>query len=445
MEELGGASLYVIFGSLGKALQYAYPECEWDISKFSLRGKKSTQRWLRVMLELILPEKTDVIEDFLHPELFWDEQTRLKMELDIWVPLYNIAIEYQGEHHFHDLCAAYGPTGTVSLYTKRDIKKKETCKEKGITLITIPYWWDRHKESLSSTLHHALPEVFPKSESPQIPVVPPLKKEMVKNNEVATLLMHGREWNNEQDPTGWLISEKLDGVRAFWDGSRLYTRTGNPINAPQEFTQQLPRHVSLDGELWIDYDDFDKLSSIFKKIPHEMSNQDLEKLWKDVKFCVFDAPMHPGYYLERNTFAKESISGCGTNISVIPTLFCLGPDHLQTLLKEVLQKKGEGIMLYHPKAKYTPGRTHTLLKVKAYLEEDVQFVDFNPNSYSFLCQQKNGVQCIVKCSGWDYLFPPSPGTVLTVKHRGLFDSSQKMKQPFLLRVRNDLNWSTPNS
>lgn len=34
------------------------------------------------------------------------------------------------------------------------------------------------------------------------------------------------------DPTGWWISEKLDGVRAFWDGQRLYSRQKIEWNAP---------------------------------------------------------------------------------------------------------------------------------------------------------------------------------------------------------------------
>ena len=31
----------------------------------------------------------------------------------------------------------------------------------------------------------------------------------------------------------YLVSEKLDGVRAFWDGQRLLTRNGHPISAPR--------------------------------------------------------------------------------------------------------------------------------------------------------------------------------------------------------------------
>jgi hypothetical protein len=52
----------------------------------------------------------------------------------------------------------------------------------------------------------------------------------------------------------------------------------------------------------------------------------------------------------------------------------------------------------------------------------------------------NGSNCIVKCNGWNYENAPQPGTVLTIKHSGVFHSSNKYKFPFLLRVRPDLFW-----
>jgi hypothetical protein len=62
--------LYPKFGSLGRALQYAYPETHWNLSKFSHRGKKSGQRWLRVKIEELLPG-TEIVEDYQHPDLIW--------------------------------------------------------------------------------------------------------------------------------------------------------------------------------------------------------------------------------------------------------------------------------------------------------------------------------------------------------------------------------------
>src|SRR4051794_36228976 len=31
-------------------------------------------------------------------------------------------------------------------------------------------------------------------------------------------------WDNDQDLTGWWMSEKLDGVRAYWDGKAFLSR-----------------------------------------------------------------------------------------------------------------------------------------------------------------------------------------------------------------------------
>jgi DNA ligase-1 len=54
------------------------------------------------------------------------------------------------------------------------------------------------------------------------------------------------------DPTGWYLSEKLDGVRAWWDSKEraLYARSGNRIWTPDFFTAGLPSDLDLDGELW---------------------------------------------------------------------------------------------------------------------------------------------------------------------------------------------------
>ena len=48
----------------------------------------------------------------------------------------------------------------------------------------------------------------------------------------APALLLAETWNESIDPTGWLISEKLDGARAWWDGSRFISRGGNPFHAP---------------------------------------------------------------------------------------------------------------------------------------------------------------------------------------------------------------------
>ena len=55
---------------------------------------------------------------------------------------------------------------------------------------------------------------------------------------------------------GWLMSEKLDGVRCYWNGSKMYTRNGNLFYPPKWFLEKLPKDLALDGELWTKRDDF---------------------------------------------------------------------------------------------------------------------------------------------------------------------------------------------
>ena len=52
------------------------------------------------------------------------------------------------------------------------------------------------------------------------------------------------------------MSEKLDGVRCYWDGEKMYTRNGNEFYPPDYFKDALPKDVCLDGELWTGRDDF---------------------------------------------------------------------------------------------------------------------------------------------------------------------------------------------
>jgi predicted DNA-binding WGR domain protein len=62
---------------------------------------------------------------------------------------------------------------------------------------------------------------------------PKILMSIMKGNSVDVLLAFS--WKPEEvDPTGWWISEKLDGVRAFWDSKRgkFFSRNGNEFVAP---------------------------------------------------------------------------------------------------------------------------------------------------------------------------------------------------------------------
>jgi hypothetical protein len=90
------------------------------------------------------------------------------MQLDIWVPEYRLALEYQGsfylhfivilnppyllgEHHYYDIHRAFGSTS--KMFVERDQKKKSRCIEKGVSLVCIPYWYSFPYHSFLLLLH----------------------------------------------------------------------------------------------------------------------------------------------------------------------------------------------------------------------------------------------------------------------------------------------------
>jgi len=95
-----------------------------------------------------------------------------------------------------------------------------------------------------------------------------------------------------QNVGGWLASEKLDGVRAYWDGRNLLSRNGKILAAPESWSTHFPP-FALDGELYTAQGEFEKIQSIvMDKMPSATA-------WSEIKFYVFDVPEAGGGLLER--------------------------------------------------------------------------------------------------------------------------------------------------
>ena len=62
--------------------------------------------------------------------------------------------------------------------------------------------------------------------------------------------MTATEWDlDTMEPTGWIMTEKYDGMRLYWNGSDFYSRQGNKVKVPDFISSQMPKET-LDGELW---------------------------------------------------------------------------------------------------------------------------------------------------------------------------------------------------
>lgn len=170
------------------------------------------------------------------------------------------------------------------------------------------------------------------------------------------LLAHS--WENES-VEGWWMSEKLDGVRAWWDGARFVSRLGNAFLAPAWFTAGLPSHP-LDGELWIARKAFQKCVSVVRR-------QDGGEQWKDLRYLVFDAPHLPLPFEERLAFLHTLWKERPHPYARTHDHFvCKGLSHMKAELARVEALGGEGLMLRRPGSAYEKGRSSSLLKVKTF-------------------------------------------------------------------------------
>ncbi len=165
--------------------------------------------------------------------------------------------------------------------------------------------------------------------------------------------------------SGMMIGEKLDGVRAIWDGTRLRTRTGNRIAAPAWFTQSLGP-VMLDGELFIGRDpgDFDTVSGLVRT-GQEGTGEDDDR-WRRVRFAAFDLYMGRGNFRARHKRLCAMLNPESDGGAVYAHRHRGVTDFASAkrLLDEVVERGGEGIVIRDPDQPYTPGRGMGLFRMK---------------------------------------------------------------------------------
>lgn len=154
------------------------------------------------------------------------------------------------------------------------------------------------------------------------------------------------------DVAGWWASEKYDGVRAIWTGTKLISRNGKDLNAPKSFTAGFPNR-RLDGELWMGRGTFDQLVSTIQKAGSD---------WKGVKFMVFDLA-EEGTFEER--YEKTlGIDLRGTPIYRVKHRQLASHEGLSAMERHIVSKGGEGCVIRRPGSKYRPGRMGDTIKVK---------------------------------------------------------------------------------
>lgn len=236
------------------------------------------------------------------------------------------------------------------------------------------------------------------------------------------LLAH--KWENDVDLTGWWLSEKLDGVRAYWDGERFISRLGNEFFAPKWFTAALPK-TPLDGELFGGRKQFQRTVGIVKR-------QDASDLWKELQYVVFDAPSHGGVFEERVAFIESTLTALAVKWLVAHKHErCNGTEHLRAELARVEGLGGEGLMVRQPRSRYEAGRSNTLLKVKSFHDTEARVLAHVPGLGrhkgrlgALLVELSDGTQFNVGTgfSDVERENPPKVGSIITFRYQELSNS-----------------------
>jgi len=229
-----------------------------------------------------------------------------------------------------------------------------------------------------------------------------------------------------------MMSEKLDGIRGYWDGKTLRTKHNHIIHAPAYFTQHFPP-FALDGELWSKRGDFEQIQSIvLDDIPSDK--------WKLLTYNVFEVPNAEGNFTTR--LAKVTPYH-DKYLKVIKQIRCKDKEHLKTFLKEVEAKGGEGVIIKNPTLDYFSGRSAQILKVKSFKDMEGEVIGYHDGKGkyknmlgSLIIRLKNGV--VFNLGGGfsdkQRKHPPQMGSIVTFKYYSLTKRG-KPKFASFMRIR----------
>ena len=276
----------------------------------------------------------------------------------------------------------------------------------------------------------------------------PLTKAVEPVSKPELLLL--KSYDASVEVEGWLMSEKLDGVRAYWDGKKLWSRQGNAFAVPEWFTENFPP-FELDGELWLGRGQFEQTVSIVTRHqPHQA--------WQDVTYQIFEVPNQVGGLLERLEVLKTYLQDFpAPYLRIIEQVPVTSTEQLQLHLKGLVGLGAEGLVVRNPETPYLSGRSDQALKVKLKQEAECVVRGYTDGKGKYrgqvgalLCeiapgqfkQLSNSTDRLLKIgsglSDKQHANPPEIGTLVTFQYMGL-TRKELPRFPVFLRVRADLN------
>ncbi|WP_310451407.1 DNA ligase [Sulfuritalea sp.] len=253
-------------------------------------------------------------------------------------------------------------------------------------------------------------------------------------------LLLAERYSGGIDVSHYWVSEKLDGVRAVWDGKALRFRSGNSVPAPQWFVATLPKQP-LDGELWLGRGSFDQLSAIVRR----QSPDDAE--WRRVRYMIFELPNAPGNFSQRVEQIKAVTAAVKLPwLQAVAQFRLSDAGSLQQKLSDIVRQGGEGLMLHRDDATYQVGRSDALLKLTPWLDAEARVIAHLPGKGKYAgklgalrMEMPDGRRFALGSGLSDDLRrkPPPLGALVTYRYRELTPHGMP-RFPRYLRLRDGL-------
>lgn len=165
------------------------------------------------------------------------------------------------------------------------------------------------------------------------------------------MMQHGFDYGG-QDVSGYVVTEKYNGCRAYWDGFDMWTRGGLKVNLPDSWRKALPAGIHLDGEV---YDGIDGVYRCGGAVRYGRFNESM-------RFMVFDCPSAVNScYVDRLDYARQYEGG---PVMIAACQIVQHTSDAMSFLDAIKEHGGEGLILRDGAAPYIPGRTSKILKLK---------------------------------------------------------------------------------
>ncbi len=254
-------------------------------------------------------------------------------------------------------------------------------------------------------------------------------------------IQQAKPYKAVDDIKAFWLSEKLDGIRGYWNGKQLLTRQGNLIHSPKWFTQHWPKNA-IDGELWLGRGQFQQTLSCVRKI-----NID-DNCWQNIRFMIFDLPKSNETFTLRIKAMQQLVKQTNSPYLLMIKQFKLqDAQQLENKLNSIIVNKGEGLMLHRGNAHYYVGRTANIMKLKKHQDAEAKVIahiagkgKYTGKLGSIKVKMPSGIVFKIGSgfSDAERANPPAIGSIITYKYNGKTQAGIPRFARFF-RVRNNNN------